>query len=154
MQDKVSTNIEANESVKVLSDAHSDFETVLNDQKFFDWVNGHNPMVLAAYKDVYENGTAEQVVELLDIYKDSDSFVPTSENPVEKTKKEDKVDVARKIKDAEDKSAAPNSLSDVPDSTQHRSEAESLAESSPMALLDQMDGKSQEELEAMLAKVL
>jgi len=62
--------------------------------------------------------------------------------------------VEKKIKQAAAKAEVPASLSDIPGSEAHHDTGEAMVEMSPTALMDKFEGKSQEQIEELLTRVL
>ncbi len=66
----------------------------------------------------------------------------------------DKEKIAAKVKDAEGEAQAPGSLSDVPGGHAHHDEGEAMRDMTASNLMDKFEGKSQEQIESLLAKAL
>ncbi len=153
--EKVLENLNAeNETARHFArirDAHKDFETIFQSPEYEGWVEKQPAFLRASIQAVYERGTAEQVIELLDTYKQA---VPGDTGDVGSGRDEIKQTVEQKVRQASEKAAAPASLSDIPGSEAHHDMGEAMAELSPTALMDTFEGKSQEQIEELLTRVL
>ena len=153
--EKVLENLNAeNETARHFArirDAHKDFETIFQSPEYGGWVEKQPAFLRASIQAVYESGTADQVIELLDTYKQA---VPGDTGDVGSGRDDLKQTVEQKVRQASEKAAAPASLSDIPGSEAHHDAGEAMAEMSPTALMDTFEGKSQEQIEELLTRVL
>ena len=144
---------EAEKHFKAINDAHSDIDSILESKEFEDWFTGQPSIIKNAYAQVLQQGTAPQVIELMDTYKDATAGDKADGDPT-KSDKTKAVDVDKAIDKAKEKGAAPGSLSDVPGSTAHHDEGAAILEMSPNAALGKLEGKTPEQINALLEKVL
>jgi hypothetical protein len=131
--------------------AHSDYDALMASKKVDEWVNAQPSIVKSAYTQVLEKGTAEQVIELIGIYKDAnkpaDTPQPTKEELEAKAKAE--IDAATK------KTGAPASLTDIPASSAAVvDEATAINEMDPLALMRKFEGKTPAQIEEIVNRVI
>ena len=121
---------------------HPDFEQLIESGKIEAWIKSQPKIVQKAYMDVYESGTASEAIELL--------------NMVKGTVKEPEPDKeAAKAKIAKAKAKPPASLSDVPaSSTANVDEAEAMLEMDGLSLVNKFAGKSPDQINDMLARIM
>ncbi len=124
-----------------IQNAHPDYLQVMDD-KFLAWVDTQPSFIRDSYKDVYEQGSSEQVIEMIDTYKQSTK------------QSEPAPDVSQKVADAQNANLAPTSLSEVPGSSAPQDENEAMRNMTTNNLLDKFEGNSVEQVEAMLERVL
>ncbi|MEO8391217.1 hypothetical protein [Polaromonas sp.] len=129
--------------------AHPDFEAVAESAEMQQWIAKQPAFVRTAYADVLKKGTAEEVVELLTAYKGATgttpAVVPAKVDPA----------AAAKAVIAKAGSAAPTSLSEIPaGSAAHHDEAAAMLDMSSAGLMTKFEGKSPEQIMALMNKVL
>ena len=135
-----------------IRDAHSDFAEVVESNEFKAWVEEQPKFLQKTYLDVLKEGTASDVIEMLDNFKPvvaaNDKADGVKEALVDKA-------IDKKIADAEKSTTTPSSLSDIPAGTQNvHDDGEKLRSASSLDLIDSFAGKSQEQIEALLDKAL
>ena len=144
-----------NQHFAQIKDAHADHEEIPTSEEFTKWLDGQPSIMKNAYSKVLQEGTAEQVIEMFDTYKQA---IPGDTGKESDTQKDTGPTDAEKVAAAEhkakDDAAAPTSLSDIPGSTAHHDEGEAMRDMSAMSLLDKFDGKSQEQIEELLQRAL
>ena len=90
-----------------IRDAHKDFETIFQSPEYGGWVEKQPAFLRASIQAVYERGTAKQVIELLDTYKQA---VPGDTGDVGSGRDEIKQTVEQKVRQASEKAAVPGQL--------------------------------------------
>lgn len=118
--------------------AHPDMDSILESAEFGGWMTKQPSFVQAAYQSVLNNGTAQDVVEMLSLYKDQ-TGLNTSPATVQTT-----------VKQAVEKAQVqvPNSLSDLPaGSPVPTTLDDKLAGLSTTQLMDQMADMSPDQIE-------
>ena len=121
---------------------HPDFEQLISSGKVEAWIKSQPKILQKAYMDAYASETASDAIELLNMVKG------TAEKP-----EPDKE--AAKAKIAKAKAKPPASLSDVPaSSTANVDEAEAMLEMDGLSLVNKFAGKSPDQINAMLARIM
>lgn len=135
------------EHFSAIANKHPDFEAVVLSDEMTSWIDKQPSFVRDGYKAVIEKGTAPQVIELLDSYKQS-TGKPAAVTTVQ-------TGVAAAAKAAIDKaqSKPPMSLTDIPSgSTAAHDPAEAMLEMSEAGLMNMFDGKTPEQINALLVR--
>ena len=74
------------QALKAIKDAHPDFESIINGANLANWIESKPSYKKAIYKQVYEAGTAEDIIDMLnDFKKETGIFTaksPESKKPV------------------------------------------------------------------------
>lgn len=136
------------EHFSTINKAHPDVESVVPSQEFNNWIDKQPSVVRGALKHAIEQGTAPEVIEVLDAYKAT--LGKTVAAPT-------KVDVAAAAQAAIAKaqSAPPMSLSEIPAGANVMSdEVNAMMEMSSVGLMSKFDGKSPEQIMALMSRVL
>jgi hypothetical protein len=139
---------------KTLYDAHPTMDAMLESKELESWITSQPSFAQTAIRAVLAEGTAPQVVEVFD------SFVKatgkTAAPPPTPAPTAPPVDPTKAAQAAIDAAAdkPPTSLTEIPGSTAQHDEAATLREMSPMALLKRFEGKTPEQIEALMAKAL
>jgi hypothetical protein len=133
--------------------AHPNMDAMLESKELEGWIAGKPSYEQAAIRAVLDGGTTSQVVEVFD------SFVKATGKAAEATPQTTPAptpDPAAAAQAAIDKvkAGAPSSLSEIPGSTAHHDEADAMREMSPTALMKKFDGKSPEQIAALMSKAL
>lgn len=133
--------------------AHSDFDALMAGDAVDKWIEKQPAFVRGRYQEVLEKGTANEVNELLSSYKDANKTTPVTEN---KLSAEDVAKAAKEVVDkAKSSTKVPVSLSDVPaGSVLNTDELGAMAELSPVALMAKFEGKTPEQIDALISKVI
>lgn len=137
------------EHFSAIANAHADFETVVVSKEMTDWIEKQPSFVRDGYKAVIEKGTAPQVIELLDSYKQSTGMPAAAATG--------KPDVAAAAKAAIDKaqSKPPTSLTEIPSgSAVAHDPAEAIQQMSGAGLMSMFENKTPEQINALLARSL
>jgi hypothetical protein len=134
--------------------AHPNMDAMLESKELESWITSQPAFAQAGIRHALDKGTASQVVEVFD------SFVKatgkTAAPPPPGAPAAPAVDPKAAAKAAIDAAAAkaPSSLSDIPGSMANHDEAAAMLEMSPTALLRKFEGKTPEQIEALMAKAL
>ena len=127
---------------------HPDVESVVQSQEFDNWVNSQPSMARPALKAAIESGTAPEVIEVLDAYRAATGKpapVPGKPSAV----------AAAQAAIAKAQAAPPLSLSEIPAGTNvAHDEAAAMMEMSSVGLMTKFEGKTSEQIMALMSKVL
>jgi len=129
--------------------AHPDADSIAESAELAAWMKAQPSFVRTSYERVLTHGTADQVVELFTAFKDATGKTAAATPP--------KVDVAAAAQAAiaNAKTSVPTSLSEIPaGSPAHHDEASAMLEMSGASLLGKFAGKSPEQIQEMLSRVL
>ena len=138
---------EADSHFGAIEKAHPDVESVVQSDAMEKWIESHPSYARPALRAVIEGGTAAEVIELLDNFKEAQG--------TSKTAASQDVAVAAKAAIAKAKVAVPTSLSEIPaGAAVPTNSAEQMAEMSDRALMNMFDGKTPEQINALLSKVI
>jgi len=141
-----------NKHFNTIRDAHSDFDTLIKGDAVEKWIDKQPAFVQDRYKEVLEKGTAKDVVELLSAYKEANKISAPSNEP-----SSDDIKLAAKnaVDKAKGAKAAPLSLSEVPSGQMPASdELTAMDELSPTALMAKFEGKTPEQINAIISKII
>lgn len=131
-----------------IEDKHPDVESVVPSQEFANWINAQPSMTRSALTAAIESGTAPQVIEVLDAYR------AATGKPAEATGKPNAL-AAAQAAIAKAQAAPPMSLSEIPAGTNvAHDEANAMMEMSSVGLMSKFEGKSPEQIMALMSKVL
>lgn len=125
---------------------HPDAVEVYKSQELRDWIDSQPSFVKATYDAVLQSSTAGQMNELLSAYKSATSQV-----------KDDSSSIQDKAKDiiVNTKQKAPASLTDIPAGpTGTLNESEAMLEMTPGQLEQKFAGKTPEQIEALMSKLV
>ena len=129
--------------------AHKDFESVATSQELANWISKQPSFAQAGYQAVLQQGTAAQVVELLDTYKAATGKLappPASDSAAV---------AAAQAAIAKAQSKPPTSLSDLPaGSAVAHDPAQAMLEMSGAGAMALFDGKTPEQINALISRVL
>lgn len=129
---------------------HPDFESVAQSQELADWISKQPSFARAGFTAVLQEGTAAQVVELLDTYKAATGKLapaPADQDTAALT--------AAKAAIAKAGAKPPMSLTDIPaGSTANHDPAEAMLEMSNAGVMSMFDGKSVEQINALMNRVI
>lgn len=127
--------------------AHPDAGSIAESKELADWIAKQPSFARAGYEAAFKQGTAAEVIELFDAFKAATGTAQAT--PV--------TDVASAAKAAlaKAKPAVPSSLSEIPaGSAAPHDEATAMLEASSTTLMNKFDGKSPEQIMAMLDKFI
>lgn len=133
--------------------AHSDFDALMAGDAVDKWIEKQPTFVRGRYQEVLEKGTANEVNELLSSYKDANKTTSVTDN---KLSAEDVTKAAKEVVNkAKNSTKVPVSLSDVPaGSVLNTDELGAMSELSPVALMAKFEGKTPEQIDALISKVI
>ena len=127
---------------------HPDVESVVPSQEFTNWMNAQPSVARSALKAAIESGTAPEVIEVLDAYK------AATGKPAATTGKPSAA-AAAQAAIARAQAAPPMSLSEIPAGTNvAHDEAAAMMEMSSVGLMNKFEGKTPEQIMALMSKVL
>jgi len=135
--------------------AHSDFDALMQGDAVEKWIEKQPAFVQDRYKEVLDRGTAKDVVELLGAYKAANNI--TADVPGNKQPSSEDIKTAAKnaVEKAKGAKVAPMSLSDVPAGQMPASdELTAMDELSPTALMAKFEGKTPEQINAIISKII
>lgn len=154
--------ISANEAHwRTIYGAHPDLDSLVESAELKAWIDKQPTFLQAAYENVLNQGEAPQVVELFNAYKTANGIplAGTTQAPAAAP-----VAAASPAAAAVAQAAAaiarapavvPSSLSEIPaGASAHHDPAAAMLEMSPLALMNAFEGKSPEQIQAALNKVL
>lgn len=140
------------EHFETLYKAHPDMDAMLESQQFEAWRAAQPAYAQPAIKAVLEQGTASEVVDVLDSFVKATGKTAEPQPTAAPVKTDPAAAAAQAVAAAQAK--PPTSLTEVPGSTAHHDEGEAMLDMSPTALMTKFDGKSPEQIEALLKRVL
>ena len=128
---------------------HADADSIVESQELAEWINRQPSFARSGYQAVIANGTAAEVIELFDSFK-----AETEKTQPPATPRPDVAAVA-KAAIAGAKPAVPASLSDIPGGTAGPvDEMEAMRQMTGSDLLGRLEGKSPEQVAALMARLL
>lgn len=134
---------------QAIESKHPDFESVAQSQELANWIAKQPSFAQAGYTAVLQEGTAPQVVELLDTYKAATGKLappPASDSAAV---------AAAQAAIAKAQSKPPTSLSDLPaGSAVAHDPAQAMLEMSGAGAMALFDGKTPEQINALISRVL
>lgn len=129
--------------------AHPDVDSIAQSAQLEQWINSQPSFVRDGYKAVIAQGTAEQVIEALNTFKAA-TGKQTATAPAKPS-----VEAAAKAAIAKAKSAPPMSLSEIPAGTNAvLDESAAMLEMSSVGQISKFEGKSPEQIMALMNRVL
>lgn len=131
-----------------INKAHPDVESVVASAELQQWIDSQPSVARPALRAAIEQGTAAEVIETLDAYKAATGKLAAA--PV-------KTDAAAAAQAAIAKaqSAPPMSLSEIPaGSVAHHDQAAAMLEMSSTGIMNLFDGKTPEQINALMNRVL
>ena len=128
---------------------HPDYDSIAESQEFQSWKDAQPSFIRGAYDDVLNNGNAEQVVELLSLYKSQNNVSPKVDTPAPTQAMVEKAKQA--VQNAPSK--VPHSVTDLPaGSPAALSADERLSNLSGPELLAEMENWSPDQVEAYMSR--
>lgn len=130
---------------------HPDADSLIESAELANYIKAQPTFVQAAMNRVLDEGTAAEVVELFDGFKKTTQPAPAS------TAAPAAADAAAAAQAAiaNAKSVPPTSLSEIPaGASAHHDEAQAMLEANPLALMNKFEGKTPEQIAALLDRVL
>ncbi|OAL80688.1 MULTISPECIES: hypothetical protein [Acinetobacter] len=132
-----------------IGSAHPDYESIPESQEFQAWKDAQPSFIRSAYEDVLNKGSAEQVVELLSLYKSQNNVSPKVDTPAPTQAMVEKAKQA--VQNAPSK--VPHSVTDLPaGSPAALSADERLSALSGPELLAEMENWSPDQVEAYMSR--
>lgn len=132
-----------------IGSAHPDYESIPESQEFQAWKDAQPSFIRSAYDDVLNKGNAEQVVELLSLYKSQNNVSPKVDTPAPTQAMVEKAKQA--VQNAPSK--VPHSVTDLPaGSPAALSADERLSALSGPELLAEMENWSPDQVEAYMSR--
>lgn len=129
-------------------EAHPDVESVVESAEMKAFLDKQPSFTRAAYQAVLDGGTSTEVIELLDLYRSVNPRVAATAAPATAAAKAKEIVAAAK-------SAAPTSLSDLPaGAAVHHDEVGAIREMGDAALMTKFEGKSPDQILALLNRVI
>lgn len=132
-----------------IGSAHPDYESIPESQEFQAWKDAQPSFIRSAYDDILNKGSAEQVVELLSLYKSQNNVSPKVDTPAPTQAMVEKAKQA--VQNAPSK--VPHSVTDLPaGSPAALSADERLSALSGPELLAEMENWSPDQVEAYMSR--
>lgn len=132
-----------------IGSSHPDYESIPESQEFQAWKDAQPSFIRSAYEDVLNKGSAEQVVELLSLYKSQNNVSPKVDTPAPTQAMVEKAKQA--VQNAPSK--VPHSVTDLPaGSPAALSADERLSALSGPELLAEMENWSPDQVEAYMSR--
>lgn len=132
-----------------IGSAHPDYESIPESQEFQAWKDAQPSFIRSAYEDVLNKGSAEQVVELLSLYKSQNNVSPKVDTPAPTQAMVEKAKQA--VQNAPSK--VPHSVTDLPaGSPAALSADERLSNLSGPELLAEMENWNPDQVEAYMSR--
>lgn len=138
---------EAEKHFQAIYQAHPDADSLTESAELKAWIDSHPSFVRSGFQAVLQQGTTTQVVELFDAFKAATgkAQTPTAANAAATAKAV--IDKAQ--------SQGPASLSDIPGSAAGPAdEFEAMRQMSATDLMGKLEGKTPEQIEALMARLL
>lgn len=139
---------EAEKHFQSIYQAHPDADSLAESAELKAWINTQPSFVRQGFEAVLSQGTSTQVIELLDAFKAANGRTqtpPAAQNAAE----------AAKAVIAKAQTPVPASLSDIPGSAAGPAdELEAIRQMSATDLMGKLEGKSPEQIEALMARLL
>lgn len=137
--------------------AHPDTDSLVESAELTAWIGTQPSFVQSQFNKVLDAGTAKEVVELFDAYKQATGKAGTpAATPAAPAASAAAAAAARAAEAiANARQPAPTSLSEIPAGTSaHHDEAQAMLEASPEAVLNRLEGLSPAEIEKRLSRIL
>lgn len=128
--------------------AHPDADSIAESKELTDWIAKQPTFARTAYAQALQQGTTQEVIELFSAFKDSTGRTQASPEKPD-------VAAAAKAAIAGAKAKPPTSLSEIPAGTPAaHDEATAMLEMSSAGLLKTLEGKSPQQIEELLSRVM
>jgi hypothetical protein len=139
---------EAEKHFQAIYQAHPDADSLAESAELKAWINTQPSFVRHGFEAVLSQGTTTQVIELLDAFKAANGRTqtpPAAQNAAE----------AAKAVIAKAQTPVPASLSDIPGSAAGPAdELEAMRQMSATDLMGKLEGKTPDQIEALMARLL
>ena len=140
---------EAERHFAAIHAAHPDAESVAESAELRNWINQHPSFVRSGFEAVLAQGTTEQVIEMLSAFKAATGRTQTPTAAAQNAAATAKAVIAKA------QTAGPASLSDIPGSAAGPAdELEAMRQMSATDLMGKLEGKTPEQIEALMARLL
>lgn len=145
---------EAEEHLAAIHAKHPDMESVVPSNEFAAWFHAQPKFAQPGIQAVLKEGTADEVNELLDTYKaatgkNTPEPAPQVPAPVAAARAQAAAAIAKA------QTGVPSSLSEIPPAgALHHDQGEAILEMSEAGLMSMFDGKSPEQIQALLSKAI
>ena len=141
---------ETDQHFAAIESKHPDFESVAQSQELASWIAKQPSFAQAGYNAVLQEGTAAQVVELLDTYKAATGkLVPPP------AAQDTAAVAAAQAAIAKAQQKPPMSLTDIPSgSTVNPDPAQAMLEMSNAGVMSMFEGKTPEQINALMNRVI
>ena len=147
LQDKAQLT-EAEKHFQAIYQAHPDADSLTESAELKAWINTHPSFVRQGFEAVLAQGTTTQVIELFDAFKAANGRTqtpPAAQNAA----------AAAKAVIAKAQTPVPASLSDIPGSAAGPAdELDAIRQMSATDLMGKLEGKTPEQIEALMARLL
>lgn len=131
--------------------AHPDADSIAESKELADWIAAQPSFVRGAYEQVFANGSAHDVIELFDRFKQATG---TTQQPAAAATDPEAVKAAAKAAIANAPAATPASLTDFPGGRPAGlTQAEAMANMDGREMLDNMANMTPEQIEDLLNKL-
>jgi plasmid stabilization system protein ParE len=142
----------ADKHFNAIREAHSDFNDLMKGDTVDKWIETQPAFVRSRYAEVLEKGTASEVIELIGAFKEATKPAEVIKTP---TAEEVAAAAAAKVAEASKSTGVPKSMSDIPSgSATITDELAAIADLSPMAMIAKFEGKTPEQINAMVGKLV
>lgn len=137
-----------------IREAHSDLDAILAGEDLGKWIETLPEPVIDAYVQILENGTSDQVNKMLTNFKDATGYKAAAKEEKTIPPEEKKApNVEDKISKAKEK--VPLSLTDIPASgATPVDEVQALLQMDSGKLLSRFEGKTPEQIEAIISRLV
>ena len=130
-----------------INKAHPDVESVVPSQEMANWIAKQPSFAQAGYKAVLEEGSAAEVIELLDNFKAATGRTAATGKP--------SAAAAAAAAIANARAVTPTSLSEIPaGSAAHHDQGEAMLEMTDAGLMSMFDGKTPEQINALMNRAI
>ena len=147
LQDKAQLT-EAEKHFQAIYQAHPDADSLTESAELKAWIDSHPSFVRSGFQAVLQQGTTTQVIELFDAFKAANGRTqtpPAAQNAA----------AAAKAVIAKAQTPVPASLSDIPGSAAGPAdELDAIRQMSATDLMGKLEGKTPEQIEALMARLL
>jgi hypothetical protein len=133
---------------ETIAKAHPDYESIGQSQELTQWISKQPSFARSGYEKVIAEGTAKEAIELFDAFK-----AATGKTTVVAGRPD--TAALAKAAIANVKSKPPSSLSEIPagSGVQH-DEAAAMLEMSAVGVMNKFDGKTPEQINALLSRII
>jgi hypothetical protein len=141
------------EHANAIREAHSDYAQIASSGKLAEWIQAQPSFLQGRFFEITKTGSTAEVIELFDAYKKDNPTADVSGDFDAATDKA-KADAAAKAATARGEGKPPVSLSDAAGGKPHSDEGERLRSMNGGQLLSQFEGKTPDEIEAIMSRIV